>query len=469
VWAKLIIGIPIDGDLMDIQTILISESPEDDKYIIYRPLAGLAFVGNKAMAELARAIAANSADALANHSDAAKFLESIGFQKPAQHLPGNRSDKFEPTTAVLLMTNQCQLRCTYCYAAAGEMPFKETLTPELGYAAIDYVCNTAMKLQKPQFEVSFHGGGEPTFAWDIMKSCVAYARKKPLPAKITLTSNGVWSPRQREWLIHNLDGLSLSFDGMPQTQDRQRPFVSGIGSAKFVLQTIAALDKHQFPYGIRMTATAPWSSFPEDVRFLCEQTNCRSFQVEPAFNTSRGGHERGSVIDHQHFAAAFMEAFKIATQAGRKLHYAGARIWLITDTFCTAPYNALIVNPQGELVTCYEITGNTHPLAGMSRIGHIKNGELFLDEAARQRLHQLIAERQQNCTGCYCYHSCAGDCYTRTFTNQPGGHLTYGLRCEMNRTITREMLLHQIADTNGVWYRWPIYHDQQQQATALTI
>lgn len=454
---------------MDIQIIPAADTADNDKYIIYRPLAGLAFVGNRVMADLATAVTTPPTNGAASPSAAMTFLETIGFLKPDPPPPSNGTNGFQPTTAVLLMTNQCQLRCTYCYAAAGEMPQKEALTPELGVAVIDYVCRTAMELERPQFELSFHGGGEPTFAWEVIKSCVADARKRPLPAKITLTSNGVWSPRQREWLIHNLDGLSLSVDGSPQTQDRQRPFVSGIGSSKFVMDTIAALDKHQFPYGIRMTATAPWSNFPEDVRFLCENTDCRSFQVEPAFNVTRGGHEQGAAADYQTFADAFMQAYEIANKAGRRLHYAGARIWLVTDTFCTAPYHALIVNPRGELVTCYEITSDTHPLAAISRIGHIENGQVILDEAARQYLHKLIAERKQSCGDCYCYWSCAGDCYTRSFTHQPGSHLTHGPRCQMNRAITREMLLHHIAHTNGVWHRWPITYKQEAQTAGVTI
>ena len=454
---------------MDIHIIPAADTADNDKFIIYRPLAGMAFVGNRAMADLATAVTATPTNGTVPSSEAVDFLKTIGFLEPDPPPPLNNDNTFQPTTAVLLMTNQCQLRCTYCYAAAGEMPQKEALTPELGYAVIDYVCRTAIELQRSQFELSFHGGGEPTFAWDVLKSCVAYARKRPLPAKITLTSNGVWSSRQREWLIHNLDGLSLSVDGSPETQDQQRPFTSGIGSSKFVMDTIAAVDKHQFPYGIRMTATAPWSSFPKDVRFLCEQTNCQSFQVEPAFNVTRGGHEQGSANDYETFAGAFMQAYEIATQAGRRLHYAGARIWLTTNRFCTAPYNALIVNPRGELVTCYEITGDTHPLAKISRIGHIVNGEVVLDEASRRHLHSLIAARQQSCADCACYWSCAGDCYTRSFTNQPGGHLIHGLRCQMNRTITRDTLLNHISHTDGIWYRWPVTHKQETQAAGVTI
>jgi pyruvate-formate lyase-activating enzyme len=172
------------------------------------------------------------------------------------------------------MTNECQLRCRYCYAAAGERA-PERLSLAQARAAIDYVRRSAEERGATFFEVAFHGGGEPTLNWSVLQESVAYARRQPLPARINLTSNGIWSARQRRWILDNLDSVNLSVDGGPATQDRERPFPSGEGSSPAVMRTLAALDGSDFSYGIRMTATAPWERFPEDVGFLCAETGCR--------------------------------------------------------------------------------------------------------------------------------------------------------------------------------------------------
>jgi uncharacterized protein len=348
------------------------------------------------------------------------------------------------------LTNQCQLRCVYCYAAAGTLP-RHDLAPELGYAAIDYVCQVAQEKGAPYFDLSFHGGGEPTFAWKVLQTCTDYARRKPLPARITLTSNAAWSAGQRDWIIDNIDSLSLSVDGRPATQDLQRPFVSGHSSSEIVINNLKALDRRGVPYGLRLTATTPWRHIPEDVRFLCQETGCRVMQIEPAFNSLPGGHGFPEVADCQTFAAAFLEGFEVALRAGRRLYYSGARPGVVTTKFCTAPYNALIVNANGSLVTCYEVDKETHPLAGISTIGRIEGGQVLIDQQARRHLHTLLAERRESCRGCFCYHTCAGDCYTRTFQSGPQGHLAHGPRCDMNRAITREMLLGFISGSGGVW------------------
>ncbi len=239
--------------------------------------------------------------------------------------------------------------------------------------------------------------------------------------------------------------------GAPTTHDQQRPFVSGRGSAAIVLRSIAALDHQSFSYGIRMTATAPWERLPEDVRFLCEQTACRSIQVEPAFNTARGGHDQGEASDYQAFAAAFMDAYEIAQRAHRVLFYSGARLGQVAATFCRAPYDALIVTPGDDLVACYEVTTASHPMASLSVIGRCADGEINPDTRARSRLHGLMAERQARCRECFCYRSCAGDCYTRGFDVGPAGHLTRGPRCQLNQDLTRSLLLTAIAAGGGVW------------------
>lgn len=309
-----------------------------------------------------------------------------------------------------------------------------------------------MDLGYPYFELTFHGGGEPVQAWDLLQQAVAYARSKELPCHVSMVSNGVWSAPQREWLLRHLDSLSLSFDGQPLTQNRQRPFANGRGSFQAVMRTIEALDRAGFSYGIRLTATAPWQGrLPEDVRFICQETGCQAMQVEPAFNTRRGVHQGPTWKESQAFVEAFMEAFEIACSAGRQLIYSGARPWLLTRSFCTAPYSALIVNPIGQLVACYEVADGDHPLAKMSILGHVADGQVMVDDRARAAFRAYLEEQRATCRDCFCYWHCAGDCYTRRSAAQPGYPPGASPRCAMNREITARILLWYIAHSDGVW------------------
>jgi uncharacterized protein len=437
--------------------------PIEDRFIIYRPLSRLAFVGNQAMAEMAVQLAAKEPGAACDlPGDVLTFLRTIGFLKPDPEPPPLPDPTYRPTAAVLLLTNRCNLRCTYCYAGGGEGP-EQALSLELARVVIDRACENARELGRPQFELTFHGGGEPMQAWETVREATAYARSKEVACHISMVSNGVWSTRQREWILKNLDGLSISCDGRPETQDQQRPFANGRGSWKAVRRTIEALDQAEFPYGIRMTATAPWrGALAEDVRFICEETGCPAMQVEPAFNTRRGEHQGPTLEESRAFVVGFLEAFEVAQRAGRRLAYSGARPWVLTRAFCTAPYNALIVNAAGNVVACYEITDGAHPMAEASTLGRIVGSRLSLDGQARSALFAHLEEKQAKCRECFCYWHCAGDCYTRSFYAEAGSQQGANPRCTMNRAITAQILLWYIMEGDGVW-RGENVHPQETQ------
>jgi uncharacterized protein len=434
--------------------------PVEGKVLLYRPLRRLAFVGNQAMADLTLSLLngkpgsgspsgePSSAD---THPDALDFLEKIGFLKPDPPPPAAPECEFKPTSAVLLLTSRCNLRCIYCYAGGGERAVQD-VSPKMARAAIDIVYQNAVENKKPRFDLIFHGGGEPVQALDVVQEAVAYARTKDLPFHTSMVSNGVWTKAQREWIIQNLDGVGLSVDGGQETQNRQRPLANGKPSFEAVMHTIRALDEAGFKYSIRMTALPPWpGSLPEDVAFLCEATSAQSIQVEPAFNTQRGTHRAPTQLEAETFIQGFKQAFEIAARAGRELIYSGARPWVLSQSFCQAPYLLLIVTPSGKLVGCFEATDGEYPLFDAARVGCMDGGHAVVDHASRKALHETLAQRRSTCRGCFCYWHCAGDCYSRVFAPEVYGDPGTSPRCAMNRELTAYILLWYIAHGDGVW------------------
>jgi len=98
------------------------QSPQDPecKFIIFRPLLGIAFIGNSQMVDLTKEILTNGVGEKVQESTSRvrTFLNSIGFLEkdpPPPRLPNNGA--YLPTHTVLLLTNRCQMRCIYCYAS----------------------------------------------------------------------------------------------------------------------------------------------------------------------------------------------------------------------------------------------------------------------------------------------------------------------------------------------------------------
>jgi uncharacterized protein len=429
--------------------------PYQDKYIIYRPLRRLAFVGNRAMRQLCERVQMGPAIPVqAEEADAYRFLETIGFLEEDPPFPEEVKDSetFQPTVCVLFPTNQCNLRCIYCYANGGDNR-PETMPVSMARAAIDQVCENALSQGLERYSLCFHGGGEPTMAWPLLQSCVAYARQKELPAEINLTSNGIWNEGQRSWLLDHIDEISLSFDGLPEIQNRQRPLRAGGPSYPMVMESIRKLERRNKSYGIRVTVTdESISQLADMVTFLCRETGAQTLQVEPAFNHGRARMDGQTLMQNERFAEAFLAGYDIARQHNRHMYYSGSRPWLLTNRFCDAFAKALVVGPDGFITACYEVCSKEHDLSGVFHFGElIQEGRLSLNWQMRENFLSRIAERKKNCRGCFCYFHCAGDCPSKTFTPEPDGHLQHSSRCDLNRLITKELILRSVLEGNGVW------------------
>lgn len=427
--------------------------PHDGQYIIYRPLLRLAFIGNQAMVSRVAAIAQgrklSECDLL---SDWFRFLDAIGFLLPDPEFTQPLKESYTPTTAVLCMTNQCNLRCVYCYADSGTKQ-KQELPKQIAHSAIDRCCKNAQSLSEPHFSVCFHGGGEPSLPFQKMKNLVRIARQKELPAIIELSSNGIWTKDKSDWLIENIDNISISFDGLPTVQNKQRPYANGENSFDVVMSTLHRLDAAKKNYGIRITVTdSSIHTLPESIALLCAETGCQTFQVEPSFNVGRASKEDQALSKNKDFTKAFMEAYSVSMSQGRHLYYSGARPWTITSSFCQAHEKAMVVTPEGKITSCYEVCSDDHPLASTFHLGHIDNetGEIELNPKKLDAYLQLIENRKLNCRKCFCYWHCAGDCPAKSLLPNSNKVDRLSLRCDLNRKILKELIIFQMSNSSSL-------------------
>ena len=423
--------------------------PFEGRFIVYRPLLPLAFLGNQSLVEHVKRLM-DGAGPEEETEDVDRFLEEMGFWDDPPIRPWlNVEDLpvFRPTTATLLLTTDCNMRCIYCYARGGEETSLR-MPRWMARRAIEEVYRVAKEDGEDGFSLAFHGGGEPTIHWTLLKESVNRVKEKDLPCHVSMSSNGLWNDEQTAFISAHFDGLSVSFDGLPEIQDAQRPTSAGEGSSKRVLETLKALDEAGTRYGIRMTVTpASMERLNESVSFLCEETSCPVMQVEPSYGMERRSLPEPSHAQAEEFVKAFMASYETAMKAGRILLYSGARPWLLTSSFCSASREALIVTPEGDVVNCFEVYGRQHPLWERSRIGRLTERGLHVEEERRRALKDQEERRKEKCRGCYCYWHCAGDCWTRCQgdTGRNEG------RCEVNRAITLELLAWALAKEQGVW------------------
>ncbi len=363
------------------------------------------------------------------------------------------SEVYQPTQVTLFPTNQCNLRCTYCYASAGDFAPLRLGWPT-ATAAIERVIDNLKALGGSHFGLGFHGGGEPLFDWPLVQRIVTYAEgrcaEESLKLGVYSATNGVLGLRQLEWIVAHFDSLNISFDGLPDVQDAQRPLPGGKGSFARVDRTVRFLDEHKFTYGLRSTVSLlNVERLVECVDFIGTRYKTRMLHFEPLFYCGRCRTSGVLSPEMTAFADHFEAAAQRAQTYGIRLTYSGSQIENVTNSFCGVSRDSFAVTPDGYITTCFEVTSKEDPRAETFFIGRInEEGKIEVNEEKRSFLHSLTVENLDFCRNCFAKWHCAGDCVTKLGHSDyagPRGHE----RCAVNRRLAAYRIRRLLAGTSG--------------------
>ena len=364
------------------------------------------------------------------------------FPKPAK--------EFCPTAVTLFPTNQCNLRCQYCYASAGDDP-SVSLDWDIAVNAVELVIDNNINRNSKQMSLGFHGGGEPLLPWEFIKKIVQYSEKRceeeGLSLRINSATNGVLNKGQLEWIVEHFSGLNISFDGLPEIQDTHRPLVNGRGSFAFVDETIRFLDEHNFPYGIRSTiSTLNIDLMKECLEFIATNYKTKNVQFEPMFYCGRCKKNDDMTPEYEKFYHNFTECISmVSSYDNLRLSYSGFRVnGHITNSFCGVCRDNFSITPDGYITSCYEVTKKEDPKSDTFFIGKInKNGQIELDEKRRLFLNSLTVDNLEYCKDCFAKWHCGGECVVKLGHDDYQGERGHD-RCKLNRIFLKDFLVKQL-------------------------
>lgn len=435
---------------------------ETDRYLIYAPLRKAAFVGNARVVNFLAELKDGNYDASSDPGGSmTEFLRRLEIldagpeQPPKAFLP----DVHEPVSVTFFLTSACNLRCTYCYAAAGDGPARH-MPLETALRGIDFVVRNAIKRRTGFIDINFHGGGEPTRNWRVLTAAHDHARRLAEKHGLRLTcytaTNAVFSDTQLDWIIASLQGASVSFDGLPEAHNAHRVTRGGKGTSERVMRTLRRFDEAGFPYGIRMTVTADMiPRLPDSIEFICSRFRPGQIQAEPAYQIGRWAGAPSAETGA--FVAAFREAQSRAKKHGCEVTFSAARTGTLVNHFCGATQDLFAITPAGSVSACYEVFDETNPRAGLFLYGKAGDDGAWrfdMEKLAFLRGHSV--EKRDYCTGCFARWTCGGDCLHKALTVCGDGGFSGTDRCNIIRELTKDQILARIAEAGGVcWHALP--------------
>lgn len=439
--------------------------PIHDGFIVYAPLRRAAFVAN---ARVVNFIAALQEGRFERASDpdgsVLELLRRLEIVDGGPEVPPVTSFEGvpEPAAVTLFLTTTCNLRCTYCYASAGDTTAK-SMPLEVATHGIDFVARNAVARKLPSFAINYHGGGEPSANWHVMTQSLEHARARAaelgLAAPIaSAASNGVLRDDQIDWMIENLNGgISLSFDGLPEMHDRHRLTVLGQGSSARVMHTLQRLDAAGYAYGIRMTVTADQiERLADSVEFVCARFGPKRIHVEPAYQLGRWTGAPSAETDA--FITAYREAQRRAARYGREVFFSAARVGTLTNHFCGVTQDTFALSPDGNVSACYEVFSEDNPRSADFFYGRrdAEGGGYRFRLPVLDNLRRQAVQHRQFCSGCFAKWSCAGDCYHKAVSVTGTLEFEGTDRCHITRELTKDQILARIARSGGIfWHEAP--------------
>ena len=152
---------------------------------------------------------------------------------PDIDVPPTFSQKGLVKSLCLMVAQDCNLRCKYCFGDGGNYGMERAvMSPEVGCRAVDFLIEGSGP--RKHCEIDFFGG-EPLLNMKTIKKVTEHIRKREKETgkifKLTLTTNGMLlNDANIAWLNENDFSLVLSLDGRRETNDAMRPDVGGHGT-----------------------------------------------------------------------------------------------------------------------------------------------------------------------------------------------------------------------------------------------
>jgi len=287
------------------------------------------------------------------------------------------------------------------------------MTWSLAKAAIDHY----MAAKDGALSITFHGAGEPTMEIGLIMKCVTYIEDicgRRANTRYSIVSNGVMPPQTLDWLIDKGFRFSISVDGVPAVQDKQRPLKSGGHSSGFVERTIRRIVESGNPYSVNAVFTEKtYGYMVPSVRYFAS-LGVKYARFRHAFICGRCKGTDLQSIDLTEYLAHFREVKKAAAESGIVIPIPGYnmpfphRCGIATGYFAGVSY-------EGFVTGCTEVTSREHPAFLDFVIGEIDSatGSVALNEMRLTEFRSRTAAKVKGCLGCVMEDYCNGGCMIR--------------------------------------------------------
>lgn len=349
-----------------------------------------------------------------NKAEYDKFDSILNEKKMQEYTAKNKL----LTVAGIAVTYDCQLRCNYCANNSTEHNVFKTDINDVVCFVKYLIKNVKIKRlidkESNSLTIYLSGGGEPTYDWDLFCSVVdtinELCDKEGITCNLNLTTNGILSDLQLEYICKNIKSIMVSFDGMPQIQNKNRRFNDKSMTSDYVINTIKTLDEYGSNYSIRSTL---WH---DDFKHLTDMfhfiyDNFKNFGAWSINTITSAGRARNynAKINEQDADEFFNTYINIKNEALSKYGKSNLGLLFITNELCgiicgIPDANSPFLYPNRNIGICVD-AADLSPI-----VGSIENGKVVMKANYSKEIFDVYYDRYYECKNCIAFRFCAGGC-----------------------------------------------------------
>ncbi len=360
----------------------------------------------------------------------------------------------EVVNLVMNISQDCNLRCRYCFASTGHYKGERAfMEEEIAKKTLDWFVNQAVESKTLNLHLF---GGEPLMNVDLVKFIVYYSKnieeKFDKKIYINICTNGtILNDELLKLIKDNEIGMQISIDGPPEIHDKYRPTSDGGSSYKLIKENLGKLFE-----ALNVNSIIPRATIsPNDIEinkvvehlldigfksvFFIPAMGCNNFSIKLE-DVDKVKEEYNLLtkkfIDHIREEKQY-NVFPLITE----IDAVGKGIRRIYG--CGAGIGFASVDIHGDIYPCMRFTNRTE-----YRLGTVENG---FDISQREKFFNRTVYNREKCKDCWARFLCGGACIS--IPTESGKNLeAYAEEtCEVSKHIAKlSMYINAVLNREGL-------------------
>ncbi|MEK7657788.1 MAG: radical SAM protein [Patescibacteria group bacterium] len=334
------------------------------------------------------------------------------------------------------ITNNCNLRCPYCYI----QKTNESMNKRMAYLAVDNLINSALSHYIPEVRLKFTGG-EPLLRFSLIKGLVNYSKRQGEERGVKfsfhiLTNGTLLSEKIVRYLKEENITLSLSLDGVEEENNRLRYYANSKGTFRRIEQSMKLLKDYGIrPYILTTVTALNLDGLPAFTRYVIKNKFSVRFSLYRELGVSKEALKNytDEVIKILHKCYDIYEENLPEEDFSSVHQLCDIKLKKSRKRVCGIGTKGVSIGHRGEIALCQALFNKP--------IGHISKDDALAAVRNQNQFpsHKYSINNYEHCKDCNWRYLCGGGCPVLTKL-QYGRFDTFSPYCEVFRTLIPRLI-----------------------------